>query len=631
MQQKFLRGTTVAVAGALTLLMAAPSRGEIEATTRTGYDAYGHQAMVESPFGSQRHTEHNYLGKPTAVRWDGNQVVDNAVYGEHGALESFDYAGLAGQTARRASFTYDPLERLDSMQLATIGVSGHDYRASALRYDERGLLLGFDRNDRAVGSTQVQYGYSPQGQLRSFEWGGSRIDYGYDARGNLEARGGGLGVPALPSAHYDLANRRAGWVYDDAGRLLEDDERRYRYDAAGRLCLVLDRETGSFLAHYLYDAAGRRVRTLEPDRVSYSFRDSGGDVIAEEVRDRAHELQQVREHVIFDGRQVLRATFEADAAPEVQLTFADRLGHPALSWGDGGENVFEVSPYGLPLAVGGAKPHVGVHGYSGHENDGTGLVNMHARYFDPASARFTKPDLIRDFDPYLPATYNLYQYVGNNPVGYVDPTGLGKIKWKKVGLGALKVVGSIAAVAGAVGLVVAAAPLAASVGLVAALGGTAGVLGGTALATFGVVEVIDGGAKVFEGFGVDTGRPQGGYMMEATGNFGQGVCGCPELFQGAYLTSYFVGGSVFARFGYLEKVPRLQHALHSTHVYTAVPEVWFYAQEVKRMYGEGLFELIMSTDLVVHEDGTKSRVDVSIVHGDGLIDFLVDQPDPYDK
>ena len=619
MQHHYFRGSLVAVAGAFALLVAAPSRGEIEATTRAGYDIYGHRSVVESPFGSQRRTEHNHLGKPTSVRWDGTPVVDNAVYGEHGALESFDYAGLGGQAARRASFGYDPLERLESMQLTTVGAAGHDYRAGALHYDERSLLLGLDREDRAVGNTQVRYGYSPQGQLRSFEWGGSRIDYTYDGRGNLAARGGALGVPALPSAHYDLANRRAGWIYDEAGRLLQDDERRYRYDAAGRLCLVLDRGTGSFLAHYLYDAAGRRVRTLEPDRVSYSFRDNGGEVIAEEVRDRAHELQQVREHVLFDDRQVLRATFAADAPPEVQLTFADRLGHPAISWGDAGEKVFEVSPYGLPLAVGNAKPHVGVFGYSGHENDGTGLVNMHARYFDPGSARFTKPDLIRDFDPYLPATYNLYQYVGNNPVSYVDPTGLGKIKWKKVGLGALKIVGAVAATAALVGAVVAAGPT----------GGASLAIAAGVVHAFAVVEAIDGGAKIAEGLGHKTGRPEGGYMIEAAGNFGQDFCECPELFQGAYLATYLIAGSGPMHLASLEKYPRLHHTLHTAHSLAAPAEAWFYTQEVARLYSEGLFELIMETDLVVHEDGTKSKVEVRIVHGDGLIDHLVNQPDPY--
>ena len=421
-KSRFPAVSPVVTAALIMLAGVSPSHGEITADINVGYDAYGHMHQVQSPFGNTRVTEYNYLGKATAVRWRGAQIIDDAVYGEHGRIESFDYAGLAGQAARRADFTYDALERLESMALSTDGVAGFDYLAEALHYDERGFLLGLDRADRAVGSAQVGYGYSPQGQLTSFEWGGSRIDYTYDPRGNLTDRSGALGVPAMASAHYDLSNRRAGWSYDDAGRLLEDETYRYDYDAAGRLRLVLDRHTGSFVAHYLYDASGRRARTLEPDRVTYSLRGSDG-IVAEIDYDRALEYEQSREHVTFAGREVLQATYEPDST-ELRLQFTDRLGHPVVSWADGGTTVHEVSPYGLPLSVAGAKPHQGAYGFTGHEDDGTGLVYMQARYFDPASARFTRPDPARDWSPLLPATANLYAYAYGNPIAYHDPFGL---------------------------------------------------------------------------------------------------------------------------------------------------------------------------------------------------------------
>jgi len=63
--------------------------------------------------------------------------------------------------------------------------------------------------------------------------------------------------------------------------------------------------------------------------------------------------------------------------------------------------------------------------FAGKERDAeTGLHHFGARYFSAAQGRFTSPDApFLDQDPADPQSWNLYSYVRNNPLRYIDPTG----------------------------------------------------------------------------------------------------------------------------------------------------------------------------------------------------------------
>lgn len=53
---------------------------------------------------------------------------------------------------------------------------------------------------------------------------------------------------------------------------------------------------------------------------------------------------------------------------------------------------------------------------------GTGLYQMNARYYDPATERFLSQDTVRG-EKNDSGTWNLYTYCANNPIKYVDPSG----------------------------------------------------------------------------------------------------------------------------------------------------------------------------------------------------------------
>ncbi len=56
---------------------------------------------------------------------------------------------------------------------------------------------------------------------------------------------------------------------------------------------------------------------------------------------------------------------------------------------------------------------------AGRENDAAGLYSYRARYYNPSFQRFISEDPIG-----FSGGFNLYAYVGNNPINFMDPLGL---------------------------------------------------------------------------------------------------------------------------------------------------------------------------------------------------------------
>ena len=64
-------------------------------------------------------------------------------------------------------------------------------------------------------------------------------------------------------------------------------------------------------------------------------------------------------------------------------------------------------------------------GFTGHEMlDEVGLIHMNGRIYDPRLGRFMQADLWVQYPTNL-QSYNLYGYVHNNPLRFVDPSGYG--------------------------------------------------------------------------------------------------------------------------------------------------------------------------------------------------------------
>jgi RHS repeat-associated protein len=82
---------------------------------------------------------------------------------------------------------------------------------------------------------------------------------------------------------------------------------------------------------------------------------------------------------------------------------------------------YDFDAFGMPVRTSGTIPNQFL--YSGERYDSSvGLYDLRARYYSQATGRFWARDPAQ-LSPFIPATWNKYLYVADNPVNLVDPMG----------------------------------------------------------------------------------------------------------------------------------------------------------------------------------------------------------------
>jgi RHS repeat-associated protein len=181
------------------------------------------------------------------------------------------------------------------------------------------------------------------------------------------------------------------------------------FDAENRITSASQSGVGSM--YYFYDGAGRRVQEVSTYNVEKVF--------------------------VYDafGQMAAEYSLGAQSPPCTTCYIAtDHLGSTRLVT-DQNANVVgrhDYLPFGEEIAAnaGGRDGTFGTQDFvnqkfTGQERDvETGLDFFQARYFSAALGRFASPDApILDQDPSNPQSWNLYTYVRNNPLSFVDPDG----------------------------------------------------------------------------------------------------------------------------------------------------------------------------------------------------------------
>ncbi len=224
-------------------------------------------------------------------------------------------------------------------------------------------------------------------------------------------------IPA--TAAGSLIPGPATLTHDQNGNLTSDPSRGliYSWNALGRLTTVRD-AAGTLVAEYDYDALGRRIRRATGGGETRFYYD-GARVVEERDESGATAATYVW------GQSYVDELVQLEIAGQPFYAHQDaRYSVVAMtdSTGAVAERAHYTSFGETTYPGGGLVSEVGnPYGFQGRRLDEeTGLYYYRARYYDPVQGRFLSRDPA--WDPVNVG--NLYAFVGNDPLGGLDPSGL---------------------------------------------------------------------------------------------------------------------------------------------------------------------------------------------------------------
>jgi RHS repeat-associated protein len=192
----------------------------------------------------------------------------------------------------------------------------------------------------------------------------------------------------------------------------------YEYDLLDRLTKV--RKNGTTVAEYIYNHEGLRIKKDNINSTTYYTFGLNGEVLYEQ------EDTGYMEYIYIGGQHFARV--DGDVISGLSTTYfyhTDHLGSTVLVTNASDEIVWstEYTPFGNLTMEEGQVEFTSAIKFTGKDLDeDTGLYYYNARWYDAEIGRFISADTYKG-ELENPQTLNLYVYVANNPLIYVDPSG----------------------------------------------------------------------------------------------------------------------------------------------------------------------------------------------------------------
>ena len=428
--------------------------------TKVMPDALGRATKVTYPDGREVSYTYGKSGERTSITYpDGRTVY-------YGYDEQIRLSELK-EGDRITAYTYDQLGRLEGKQFPNGTKTSYAYDSKGqltelVHRDKEGVLdrytYLYDLTGNKTGITKERrglkeesgaytYGYDALGRLSEIQKDGKlQTRYGYDAFGNriLKEEGTTRTTYHHNALNQLIAENREGmeksYGYDRRGnltRIIENGQttHQYVYGTLNRLEMAVDQAGKA--AKYAYNGLGHRVgkqegsiRKEQLDQLNPQSRIDVGignisqirytiDLTREYHNLLMREEEQRTQTYFWDGNVTSyeengRQGYYLQDELGSPLRIEDELGAIKESYGYGafGEDLYgnqgKVQPFG----------------YTGYQMDSiAGTYFAQAREYVPGVGRFNEEDLMKG-DIIFPVTQNSYKYALNQPLRYVDPSGM---------------------------------------------------------------------------------------------------------------------------------------------------------------------------------------------------------------
>ncbi|MBF0526565.1 MAG: RHS repeat-associated core domain-containing protein [Deltaproteobacteria bacterium] len=412
-------------------------------------------------------------GTGLSLAYDGSlrtgQAWTGAVSGRVGYSHDNDFRGSAisvnGSNSISRQFDADSLlTKMGDFSLVRSSQNGLLTSAAigsltdAWTYDSFGATAGYTAAYNGSALFSVQYVRDLLGRItKRTETVGSAtnvFDYSYDQAGRLSQvkKNGGV----ISNYAYDANGNRTGFTnslgstttgtYDAQDRLVQYGGTTYTYTANGEL---LTKTTGGGTTTYQYDAPGNLVHAVLPGGTTLDYvtdgmnRRIGKKVNGTLIQGFLYQ-DSLRPVAELDGTNAVvsrfvyavgsTSTYMIKGGTEYRI-IADRLGSPRLVVNASTGAVVQEMDYDeFGNVIRDTNPGFQPFGFAGgiYDRD-SGLTRFGARDYDASTGRWTAKDPIL----FKGGDTDLYGYVLNDPVNFVDSLGLYTevMVWAPVGSG----------------------------------------------------------------------------------------------------------------------------------------------------------------------------------------------------
>jgi RHS repeat-associated protein len=419
----------------LTELTRTPASGDPAQTLRFAYDG---DAPTAIEFAGAVAGEYSYefedAWAPGAVTHpDGTRY--ELAYDRDGLLVDTGIFAVArdGPAARPTAFddgtcslavTYDEIGQVVSRETSVDGAVVH--RLDFV-HDATGQIV--ERAETVDGTTTTRtYGYDADGQVTSVAVGGTTVEtYTYDENGNRLERTtpDGTATATVEAGDRLTVFDGVSYAHDADGFRTARGADTFAYGVDGSL---LSATVGDETVTYGVDGLARRVSRTDADGTTeYLYGEISDTFRVTTVRGPDGTVTTYQ----YDDAGRLLA-LERDGTTHYVVT--DQLGSPLAVYDTTGTPVRRLAYDAFGRVTNDTNPAFDLHlGFAGGLVDPTtGLLRFGFRDYDSETGRWTA------LDPILFASgqHNLYAYVANDPVNFLDPSGLlskrEKCFWKEV-------------------------------------------------------------------------------------------------------------------------------------------------------------------------------------------------------